>query len=383
MLDIYESYDSQEDRENAVMMENAEIELERLLLTQQALDAQRALNLRAAEAAVVLESGSVDDLMLYYEEAKEKTADTEGGVLSKIWDAIKNFFHSIGDAFSKKKVPDEVDEADVKNVDKAKGILGKLKSALAQNSILKIAAAIVSAGLMTLTAFALIKKTGKKKKVDGKQMSTELTAIEKETTTLIDRVKGKFTGSKDSADANKEIDSGNGEKKSVKDILLFPFRKLAEMVKSIFTSITTKVEEKKEERYVKKGDKEHENSKEYIEKQRNEQDAKVRKEAESVNKRIETYCYNHGLDPKNTADRATAMDALNIPMDESAEDLDDILDSMFMEESSSDGEIDTADIEDPFEYDFSESFDDDGNRIDGEYMESGALDEIAALLATI
>lgn len=77
------------------------------------------------------------------------------------------------------------------------------------------------------------------------------------------------------------------------------------------------------------------------------------------------------------------MDALNIHMDESAEDLDDILDSMFMEESSSDGEIDTADIEDPFEYDFSESFDDDGNRIDGEYMESGALDEIAALLATI
>lgn len=184
MLNLYEEYESQEEREGAVMLEQANIQMDRALLALETCDAMKNLSMREAECKLVMESGDACDLIDYYEEATEDDAKKEKGLIQRAWEAILNLIKTIKEklfgAAKKKADPNEEIEVDESFLDRHK------KLAACVDTIKKFFAHPVGkiVGLLVATTsavgiFLAVKSVGRTKKLKGSQVNTIVDADEK------------------------------------------------------------------------------------------------------------------------------------------------------------------------------------------------------------
>ena len=190
MLNLYEEYASQEERESAVMLENAEIAMDRALLSLNTCCAMQELDMRAAEARLVLECGGVENLMDYYEDAAENTADKKEGLLKRAWKAILNFLTSIKEAiFGKAPKVDPEKEVEVEQVwldkhPKIKKAADAVKRAIKNPTIAAIG---IAAGACAAIATVKVVK-GKKVKMKAGKVEQLRKEEEKATDELLETV---------------------------------------------------------------------------------------------------------------------------------------------------------------------------------------------------
>lgn len=202
MLDLYEDYGTQKEREDAVMLEQAEIQVERALLAVDTASSMKKLAMRDAECKLVLESGNVTDLVDYYEEAAEETNTKEKGLIQRAWEAILNLIRTIKEklfgAFRKKAEPDEVVEVDASFLEKHKK-LGACVDGIKKffsNPVGKIVGVIFGvAGVVG--AFLAIKAVGKKTKMKGSQVNKIVDEDQQALDTIESGIKGFFKKAKD------------------------------------------------------------------------------------------------------------------------------------------------------------------------------------------
>lgn len=199
MLNLYEEYASQEERESAVMLENAEIAMDRALLSLNTCCAMQELDMRAAEARLVLECGGVENLMEYYEDAAENTADKKEGLFTKVWNAILKFLENIKNAlFGKKIEANPNDEVEVEQTwldrhEKIKKAVDSVKRAVANPVVATVGAAIVACG-----AVATVKAVDKKRKMkvsDVEKIKKEEEAATTELMVVVENAAKKTIGS--------------------------------------------------------------------------------------------------------------------------------------------------------------------------------------------
>lgn len=176
MLDLYEEYNSQEERECAVMMEQAEIQLDKAILAFETADQMSELAMREAECRLVMESGNVTDLAEYYEEATSETEEKKKGIFTKIWEGILNIIGKIKEFLlgSARKNADpngtsEVDESFFERHKKLGAVVKALKDFFA-HPIAKFATVLVAGG-GAVALFLAIRSTGKTKKAKNSEIN--------------------------------------------------------------------------------------------------------------------------------------------------------------------------------------------------------------------
>ena len=197
MLDLYEEYNSQEEREGAVMMEQAEIQLDKAILAFETAEQMSELAMREAECRLIMESGEVTDLAEYYEEATNETEEKKKGVIQKIWEGILNIIGKIKDfllgSARKKADPNgtsEVDESFFERHKKLGAVVKALKDFFA-HPIAKFATVLVAAtGAVAL--FLAIKKTGKTKKAKNSEINKAVDEAEEQLNFIQKAVKNIF-----------------------------------------------------------------------------------------------------------------------------------------------------------------------------------------------
>jgi hypothetical protein len=118
-MELYDTYESEQERENAIALESAEIALERSLLAYQAITESAELNLREAELRCVMESGDACTLMDYYEDAVQQTEEKKKGIIASIWDKILSLIEKIKKALGLGKKDDAEKYAVSSNAPKA------------------------------------------------------------------------------------------------------------------------------------------------------------------------------------------------------------------------------------------------------------------------
>lgn len=194
MLNLYEEYESQFDREEAVLLEHAEIKMDKAVLAVQTNQAMNDIAMREAECRLVLESGDVMNLVDYYEDATEDGKEKEKGLLAKAWDAIMGLLKKIKEtlfgAEKPKADPNEEIEVDEGFLDRHKK-LGKAVAAIKNfftNPFKAVVALIAAGGAVAL--FIGVTKSGKFRKVKGSQMNASIDASEK----ALDEVEGGLKG---------------------------------------------------------------------------------------------------------------------------------------------------------------------------------------------
>lgn len=197
MLNLYEEYASQEEREGAVMLEQAEIQMDRAMLALETCDAMRELSMREAECKLVMESGDVCDLMEYYEEATEDSATKEKGLIRRAWDAILNLINTIKEklfgAARQKADPNqevEVDQSFLERHQKLGACVDTLKKFFA-NPVGKIIGVIVAV-TSAVGLFLAVKHVGKNKKLKGDQVNKMVDDDEKALATINAGIKQVF-----------------------------------------------------------------------------------------------------------------------------------------------------------------------------------------------
>lgn len=94
LYDLYEDV-TDEQRVEIVALESAEIALDRAVTAYDVIMEARDMQLREAELKCFAESGDVNVLMDFYEDAKESTEEKKKGVLATIWEKIINFINKI------------------------------------------------------------------------------------------------------------------------------------------------------------------------------------------------------------------------------------------------------------------------------------------------
>ena len=171
MSDIFKSYLSEEERAIAIEESAYEIQMAKLNAMYEMVDKNLELNMLEAEAKVLTESGTYDDLDYLYEEANKEAAEKKEGIISKIIGAVKQIWQAITNAitnfFSKNKdVKDEaeVDENDEKRMNALNAVWGKIKQLLnfVRNNGGKIAIGVAALGGVILAGFELFGKECKK-----------------------------------------------------------------------------------------------------------------------------------------------------------------------------------------------------------------------------
>ena len=171
MSDIFKSYLSEEERAIAIEESKYEIQMAKLNAMYEMVDKNLELNMLEAEAKVLTESGTYDDLDYLYEEANKEAAEKKEGIISKIIGAVKQIWQAITNTitnfFSKNKdVKDEaeVDENDEKRMNALNAVWGKIKQLLnfVRNNGGKIAIGVAALGGVILAGFELFGKEGKK-----------------------------------------------------------------------------------------------------------------------------------------------------------------------------------------------------------------------------
>lgn len=186
MLDLYESYNSQEERESDVMLESASINLDRAILAYETANAMGELQMREAECKLVMEAGNVTDLADYYEEATGETEQKQQGLLKTIWqkilDVIEKIHNWVNDKLLHKADPNatvEVDEGFFERHKKIGAAVTAVKNFLAK-PFGKAAVALITA----IGAILLIKFTGKKKTAKVSECTAIVESEEKQVSGL-------------------------------------------------------------------------------------------------------------------------------------------------------------------------------------------------------
>lgn len=197
MLDLYEEYNSQEEREGAVMMEQAEIQLDKAILAFETADQMGELAMREAECRLVMESGEVTDLAEYYEEATSETEGKKKGVIQKIWEGILNIIGKIKDFLlgSARKNADpngrtEVDESFFERHKKLGAVVKALKDFFA-HPIAKFATVLIAGG-GAVAIFLAIKNTGKTREAKNSEVNKAVDDAEEQLNFIQKAVKNIF-----------------------------------------------------------------------------------------------------------------------------------------------------------------------------------------------
>ena len=174
MLDIFKSYLSEDERAVAIEESTYEIQMAKLNAMYEMVDKNLELNMLEAEAKVLTESGTYDDLDYLYEEANAEAVEKKKGIIGKIVGVVKSIWQAITNAITNflsksGNVEDEVevDENDEKRMNALNAVWGKIKQVLnfVRNNGGKIAIGITLAGTAILGGLELFgKKGGKVKK---------------------------------------------------------------------------------------------------------------------------------------------------------------------------------------------------------------------------
>lgn len=210
MLNLYEEYATQEDRENAVLLENADIAVDRAILAYNTLQQMEQLNLRSAESRLVMESGDVDHLIEYYEEAADETKDKKEGLVKKVWNAILGLITKIKEVlFGKGSKTDpnkivEVDSADVEKHKKAKDVVNKINQVWQKPGV-----KIASIAIGSIVALLAFKTVSKKKKMKSGQVEN----MKKEEESWLSKISNGIKGMMNRGDKNsqEELDKASGK----------------------------------------------------------------------------------------------------------------------------------------------------------------------------
>lgn len=182
MNTLYNNYVSESAIEEAASFEKMSLNIDRLLLAYESVCRKEELDIREAEIRCMEESGDIDLLESYYMEASEENKEKKEGILTKIWDAIKEFFRNIKNfLFGEKQMKNlenaakEGKEADVNPetktfLDKAKNVLSafinNIKNIPSQihdgisemDAKKKVEASLGIAALLTLVTVGIFKK---------------------------------------------------------------------------------------------------------------------------------------------------------------------------------------------------------------------------------
>ena len=220
MSDIFKSYLSEEERAIAIEESKYEIQMAKLNAMYEMVDKNLELNMLEAEAKVLTESGTYDDLDYLYEEANKEAAEKKEGIISKIIGVVKQIWQAITNTitnfFSKNKVGEgeaEVDENDEKRVNALNGVWGKIKLVLnfVRNNGAKIAMGVAAIGTLILGALELFGKKGKKVKRPSSVVKGWIQSIKSKAGEVNSALKSAIAGDEDHKKAL-EILSTVGEK---------------------------------------------------------------------------------------------------------------------------------------------------------------------------
>ena len=220
MSDIFKSYLSEEERAIAIEESKYEIQMAKLNAMYEMVDKNLELNMLEAEAKVLTESGTYDDLDYLYEEANKEAAEKKEGIISKIIGAVKQIWQAITNTitnfFSKNKVGEgeaEVDENDEKRVNALNGVWGKIKLVLnfVRNNGAKIAMGVAAIGTLILGGLELFGKKGKKVKRPSSVVKGWIQSIKSKAGEVNSALKSAIAGDEDHKKAL-EILSTVGEK---------------------------------------------------------------------------------------------------------------------------------------------------------------------------
>ena len=220
MSDIFKSYLSEEERAIAIEESRYEIQMAKLNAMYEMVDKNLELNMLEAEAKVLTESGTYDDLDYLYEEANNEAAEKKEGIISKIIGVVKQIWQAITNTitnfFSKNKVGEgeaEVDENDEKRVNALNGVWGKIKLVLnfVRNNGAKIAMGVAAIGTLILGGLELFGKKGKKVKRPSSVVKGWIQSIKSKAGEVNSALKSAIAGDEDHKKAL-EILSTVGEK---------------------------------------------------------------------------------------------------------------------------------------------------------------------------
>lgn len=168
MLDLYESFETEEERDLTLALESADIAVDKAILAYESCSRLEELNLREAEVQTMMEDGGVVELMNYYEDAAEETKEKKDGILKTIWKKLKDFIDSLMNWFKGKGFRTsesmEVDETDVQKGKKLLEFKQKFGNVLANP---KAKAGAIIAAIVALLGIFAMKKSGKTVKVKG------------------------------------------------------------------------------------------------------------------------------------------------------------------------------------------------------------------------
>ena len=113
MSALYNEYLTGAEREAAIIIAESDARFAKLDLLLETVDGTLNANMLAAEAKVFAENGTYDDLTMLYKEASDEAEKKKGGIFAAIFGAIRKFFASIGQFFTKhfgdKEIPAEAE----------------------------------------------------------------------------------------------------------------------------------------------------------------------------------------------------------------------------------------------------------------------------------
>ena len=101
MEDIYNSYLSGKEREEAIEESSIELLFNKLDMMYEMADMEYQNDIQSAEFKVLKESGTYDDLQYLVEVATEENTEKKKGIIKTLIEAIANIFKKIADAMHK------------------------------------------------------------------------------------------------------------------------------------------------------------------------------------------------------------------------------------------------------------------------------------------
>ena len=235
MLDIFKSYLSEDERDIAIEESVYEIQMAKLNAMYEMVDRNLELNMLEAEAKVLTESGTYDDLDYLYEEANAEAAEKKEGIIAKIVGVVKTIWEKITSAITKffskgetAKDEVEVDENDEKRMNALNAIWGKIKQVLnfVRNNGGKIAIGVTALGAAIIAGLELFGKEGGKVKKPSSVVKGWIQNIKSKV--------GEVTSALSSAGG----DGDGDEKKKALEILSKVGTKLKEWVSYLTSKLT-------------------------------------------------------------------------------------------------------------------------------------------------
>ena len=170
---------SDEERADAVRLEEANIKLDRAMLAYEAACINNDLKMREIQNRVFAEDGDAIDLADAFTEAAEQAKKDEKGFLQKVWEGICNLFRTISETlFGKKKQATsdvEMSETDHKILGKVRELCGKLKETIKSH---KFFSSLIVIGVVITAIHGLKSKSEENAKNGNKEKNVTVKADE-------------------------------------------------------------------------------------------------------------------------------------------------------------------------------------------------------------